>query len=123
VAEIGINRRPCAMALEIETSIADVLPSMVKESLSRLPIEKQSMFVEEFKRKAKSPGLMLALAILFPIQLFLLGKTALGVAFWLTGGGCGLWWLIEVFLAFKRTREFNGDIAKAIVRDIKIMGD
>lgn len=111
------------MALEIEPSISDVLPSMVKEALSRLPIEKQSMFVDEFNRKRRDSGIMLALAILFPIQLFLLGKTGLGIAFWLTGGGCGVWWLIEVFMAFKRTRDFNEDIAKAIVRDIKIMAD
>lgn len=109
------------MALEIETSIADALPSMVKESLSRLPPEKQGMFVEEYKRKAKSPGLMLALAILFPIQLLLLGKTGLFVAFFLTAGGLWVWWFIEIFLAMKRTREFNEDIAKTITRDLKIM--
>ena len=109
------------MALEIENSIADVLPSMVKESLSRLPPERQGMFVEEYRRKAKSPALMLVLAIFFPIQLFLLGKTGLGVAYWITFGGGGVWWLIEIFLAMKRTNDFNEDLAKIIVRDIKIM--
>jgi hypothetical protein len=109
------------MALEIESSISDVLPSMVKEALSKLPAEKQGMFVEEFKRKAKSPGLMIALAILFPIQLVLLGKTGLQIAFWVTFGGFGFWWIAEIFMAHKRAREFNEDLAKTIVRDIKIM--
>jgi hypothetical protein len=109
------------MSLEIEASIVDVLPSMVKAALSTLPPEKQGLFVEEYKRKAKSPGLMLVLAIFFPIQLFLLGKTGLALAFLLTGGGFFVWWFIEIFLARKRTREYNEDIAKAIVRDLKIM--
>jgi hypothetical protein len=64
---------------------------------------------------------MLALSILFPIQLFLLGKTGLGIGYWLTGGGCGVWYLIEIFMAFGRTRAFNEDVAKSIVRDLKIM--
>jgi hypothetical protein len=64
---------------------------------------------------------MLVLAILFPIQLFFLNKTGLGIAYWLTAGGCGIWWVIEIVLATKRTREFNDDIAKAIIRDMKIM--
>lgn len=109
------------MSLELETSIADVLPSMVKETLSRLPVEKQAMFAEEYKRKAKNPILMLVFAIFLPIQLFLLGKTGLGIAYLLTGGGCGLWYVVEIALAVKRTKDFNEDLAKTIVRDLKIM--
>ncbi len=110
------------MPLEIENSIADQLPSIVKEALSKMPPEKQSQFVEDYKRKSKSYGAMLALSILFPIQLFLLGKTGLGVAFLLTGGGCFVWWIVEIFLTNKRVREFNEDVAKAIMRDMKVMG-
>jgi len=109
------------MPLDIENSIADALPSMVKEALSKLPVEKQGLFVEEYKRKSKSGALMLVLAIFFPIQLFLLGKTGLGIAFILTGGGFFMWWFVEIFLAIKRTRDFNEDLAKSIIRDIKIM--
>jgi len=79
------------------------------------------MFVEEFSRKSKSPVLMLVLAIFFPIQLILLGKIGLQIAFWFTLGGFGIWWFIEVCLAMKRTREFNEDVAKGIIRDMKIM--
>ena len=75
------------MALEIENSISDNLPAMVKTSLSKLPPEQQGQFVEEYKRKSKGLGGMMALAILFPIQLFFLNKTGLGVVFLLTAGG------------------------------------
>jgi len=109
------------MSLEIENSIADQLPSIVKEALSKMPPEKQSQFVEEYNRKSKSFGLMLTLAIIFPIQLFLLGKTGLGVAYILTAGGCGVWWAIEIALTHKRVNEYNQDIAKSIMRDMKVM--
>jgi len=110
------------MALEIENSVADHLPSVVKEALSKMPPEKQSQFVEDYKRKSKSFGLMLALAIFFPIQLFLLGKTGLGVAYLLTAGGCGIWWIVEIFLTKGRVNSFNEDLARTLLRDMKIMG-
>ncbi len=109
------------MSLEIESSVADKLPNMVKTSLAKLSTEHQSQFVEEYKRKSKNLGVMMVLAILFPIQLFLLGKTGLGVALWLTGGGLGIWWLIEIFLTPKRVKDYNENIATTIMRDLKIM--
>ena len=65
---------------------------------------------------------MLALAIFFPIQLFLLGKTGLGVAYLLTAGGCGIWWIVEIFLTKGRVNSFNEDLARTLMRDMKIMG-
>ena len=66
------------MPLIIEPSIASTLPPMVKEALSKLPDEKQSMFVSEYKKRSKNPVLIQILAIIFPIQLFLLDKAGLG---------------------------------------------
>lgn len=109
------------MALEIEKSIADQLSSVVRESLSKMNPAEQSHFVEDYKKKSKSFGLMLVLAIFFPIQLFFLGKTGLGIAFWLTGGGCGIWWLIEIFMTKKRVNSYNDDVARSLLRDLKIM--
>lgn len=63
----------------------------------------------------------MVLAIFFPIQLFLLGKTGLGVAFILTGGGMFVWWIIEIFMTPKRVRDYNENVAATIMRDLKIM--
>jgi len=109
------------MALEIESSIADKLPNMVKTSLAKLSTEHQAQFVEEYKRKSKNFGLLMVLAIIFPIQLFLLGKVGLGIAFLLTGGGMGIWWIIEIIMTPKRVKDFNENIASTIMRDLKIM--
>ena len=40
--------------LYISASVADNLPSMVKNELAKMPAQKQEEFVEEYKRKAKS---------------------------------------------------------------------
>jgi hypothetical protein len=109
------------MPLEIEASIADRLPSLVKDALSKMPSERQSMFVEEYRRKARTPALMLILAVVFPIQLFLLGRAGLGIAFLLTAGGFAIWYVIEIFLAIPRTHRYNQDVAMGIIRDIKIL--
>ena len=43
--------------LIISPSIVKILPLMVKEALSKMPENKQLMFVEEYKRRKKSTGL------------------------------------------------------------------
>lgn len=109
------------MSLHISSSVSDALPSSVKQGLAKLSPEVQATFEEEFKRQSKSSTLMLVLAIFFPIQHFLLGRMGIGIAFLVTGGGLGFWWIIEWFMAFPRTRTYNGDLAKSLLRDIKIM--
>ena len=64
---------------------------------------------------------MVFLAIFFPIQLFLLGKTGLGIAYLITAGGLSVWWIIEWFITPKRVREYNGDIATKIITEMKMM--
>ena len=109
------------MALEITPSIAKKLPIIVKSALNNMSVEEQMMFQEEYEKKSKSTGLMVFLAIFFPIQLFILGKTGLGIAYLITVGGLWVWWIIEWFITPKRVREYNGDIATKIITEMKIM--
>ena len=64
---------------------------------------------------------MEALAILFPIQLFLLGKTGLGVAFLLTGGGFLVWWIVEWFLTPGRVRAYNESVATEVMMQMRLL--
>ena len=43
----------------------------------------------------------------FGADRFMLGETGSGVAKLLTGGGCGIWWLIDLFEITKLTRQYN----------------
>ena len=92
---------------------------LVQQSLQNLnDIEKQT-FQTEYAKQKKTKGLLIVLAIFFPIQLFILGKIGLGIAFWLTFGGFFFWWFIEIFRTSKRVDEFNDNLAINIIRTIK----
>ena len=41
------------------------------------------------------------------VDRFMLGQTGAGIGKLLTGGGCGLWWLIDLFSISKMTRNYN----------------
>lgn len=55
---------------------------------------------------------MLILAIVtgvYGVDRFMLGQTGLGIAKILTCGGCYVWWIIDMFSAMKRAKEYNMD--------------
>ncbi len=109
------------MALQISESIAKHLPPIARNAVGRMDAEQQSVFEETYKRRKRSPVLLLILAIIFPIQHFLEGKVVSGLIFWLTIGGFGVWWLLDIFMVYGRTRRYNEDLATTTVRDMKIM--
>ena len=43
----------------------------------------------------------------YGVDRFMLGQTGLGVAKLLTCGGCGIWWIIDLFLIMGATRQKN----------------
>lgn len=59
---------------------------------------------------AKDPFVVLMISIFIGglgIDRFYLGDYGLGVLKLLTGGGCGLWWFIDLFLVMNRAKEIN----------------
>lgn len=109
------------MALEIRSDVANQLPSSVKNALGRMPGDQQAVFEEEYVDKRRSAVLMLLLSILFPIHFFFEGRVGLGILYWLTLGGFGIWWFIEIVTVWGRTKRYNQDSATALLRDMKIM--
>ena len=55
----------------------------------------------------KDPTILLLIVGSCGIDRFLIGDTGLGVAKLLTGGGCGIWTIVDWFLIQGRTREQN----------------
>ena len=109
--------------LVISNSIADELPSAVRQALATLPAHQQETFEEDYRRRRKSQAIYFLIAVIFPIQHFLLGKTGLGIIFLLTFGGLWLWWVIEWFYTpFKRIPQANEELARSLVRDLKAFG-
>lgn len=108
--------------LYIDPDIAKILPSMVKATLSKMSEEKQSMFVEEYKRKKKSLGpAYFFLIICFWMPYGYLDKWGLQIVYWLTGCGCLFWAIYLLFELPGMVISYNQDVANKIVRDLKIM--
>lgn len=108
--------------LYISASVADSLPSMVKNELAKMPAQKQEEFVEEYKRKAKSVGIAyLFLIVILAMHYGYLRKWGLQVVFWLTGGGFFIWWLIDLFRLSGLVKDYNKDIATDTMRNLKAM--
>lgn len=58
----------------------------------------------------KDPTLIILLSIFlggYGVDRILIGDVGLGIAKLLTCGGCGIWWLIDLFLIMDRTKEKN----------------
>ncbi len=87
------------------------LPEMaMTEIRERLEAADDSKFDELQMLQFKNPTTLLIIAILvgsYGVDRFMLGDTTNGVIKLLTCGGCGVWWLLDIFNIKKRTQEFN----------------
>ncbi|MEA1903581.1 MAG: TM2 domain-containing protein [Actinomycetota bacterium] len=98
------------------------LPPLSVPGFQNLSEDKKALFVSEFNHRKRSMALMVALSILFPIQLFFLGKVGLGILFLLTGGGFGFWFVVEWFLTPGRVRDYNTKTANQIIASLGTPG-
>jgi hypothetical protein len=94
------------------------LPPQAFAGFEALTDEQKGLFVNRYDTAKRSMALMVGLAIVFPIQLFFLGKVLLGILFLITGGGLGVWYVVEWFLTPGRVREYNADVATEILADM-----
>jgi TM2 domain-containing membrane protein YozV len=95
------------------------LPPLAVAGYQELTPDQQAVFSAHYNSRKRNTALMLILAIFFPIQLFLLGKIGLGILFWLTAGGLGVWYVIEWFLTPGRVRDYNARVATDTLNLIK----
>ncbi len=87
------------------------LPPVAAAAYQHLNDEQKLAFNAHYNSRKRSMALMMALAILLPVQLFLLGRVLLGILFLITGGGFGVWYVIEWFLTPGRVRDYNTRVA------------
>lgn len=108
--------------LLVPASIASSLPAMVRNELAKMPAQKQEEFVEEYKRKAKSTGVAyLFLLLILSMHYGYLNKWGLQIVFWLTAGGLGFWWIIDIFRLSGLVKNHNKDVATDTMRNLKAM--
>ena len=103
------------------------LPLLVQKTIKGLDEPSQLIFEREYDRQKANFGTLLILTLLLPSSQFVAyGRWGLFVAFWAAaiftaGVGFVVWHIIEIFNIARRRREYNENLAKDIVRDIKIL--
>ena len=76
----------------------------VRNKLADVDDSKSALLVSMSLQK---PTLMLIIAIVLGWERFFLDDIGLGILKILTCYVCGIWWLVEIFTAQRRTREYN----------------
>lgn len=105
----------------IPNSVFDKLPAMVKVELVKMHATKQSLFVEEFRRKSKSVGLAYLLWFIIGLHYIYLGKLGWQLFYWITAGGLLIWTIIDLFRIPGMVNGYNKDVAMDVFRDLKII--
>lgn len=81
---------------------------MVRQQLEQSDMSDMAMSM--VTAQMKEPSLVLVLSVFvgyFGVDRFYLGDIVLGILKLLTGGICGIWWLVDLFLIMNKTREVN----------------
>jgi len=103
----------------VPQSLFDNLPAMVRNELALLPASRQSEFLEEYMRKKKSIAVAYILWFVFGLYYGYLGRWGLQMAYWVTAGGLGIWALANLFFIPGMVRNYNKDVAIAVLRDLQ----
>ena len=82
---------------------ADALP-MIRERLENLPADRE-MAVSAMEVKDPTTALLLSFLVFFGFSG--VDRIFIGVAKFLTGGGCGIWAIIDFFLIMDATKKKN----------------
>ena len=94
----------------IMTNAKSFPEASINDIRSRLSNLSQNQFNAIQGIQLKDPTMMLILSIFlgsWGVDRFLLKEIGLGVVKLLTGGGCGIWTIVDWFLIINKTREFN----------------
>jgi TM2 domain-containing membrane protein YozV len=80
---------------------------------------KKMIFNQQYQSEKKDPGTVVILAI-FSFDRFWLGDIGLGILKYMTAGGCGIWWLIDLFTAKSRCDNYNRQKANELLQVIRL---
>ncbi|MCC5944898.1 MAG: DUF4178 domain-containing protein [Bernardetiaceae bacterium] len=104
--------------LIIPFDTVEKLPFSVSNHLATLPAEAQQEFLIEYKRSERTSIVGYLLQFTFWAHYAYYEQWLLQVLFWITGGGFGLWWFIDLFRIPAINKEYNQKLADRILRRV-----
>ena len=87
--------------------------------------QQKFLFQAQYGAERKDRVLILVISVFlgaFGIDRFLVGDVGLGLLKLLTGGVCGIFWLVDIFLIMGRVDDFNRTKAHEIAMAIRMSG-
>jgi hypothetical protein len=96
------------LATKGEKFPAESIP-MIRERLESLPADRE-LAVSAMEVKDPTTALLLSLLVFFGfsgVDRIYIGDIGLGIAKFLTGGGCGIWAIIDFFLIMDAAKRKN----------------
>jgi TM2 domain-containing membrane protein YozV len=102
----------------IPPSIANISAG-VRTHLEELPQNKIDAFAADYERQAKKLPIAYILSLLLGAHYAYIGKWGMFILFWLTAGGCGIWFIIDLFRMSGIVNDYNQELAYKIIRDLK----
>ncbi len=99
--------------------MAEITPLELSEMSKSLSDTQKLIFNQQYASDKKDRGTAVILAI-FGYDRFWLGDIEMGIIKYITLGGCGIWWLIDLFTASSRTDDLNRRKARAILDGIQV---
>lgn len=97
------------------------LPFAVNAQVATLPEDLQKEFLKEYNRRSKNIIIPYVLHFFFPAHYLYLDKVLMQILFWMTFGGLGLWWLIDIFRMPGLVKKRNAEIADEVLRHVLLM--
>ena len=98
---------------------AMTVPNELRVVLERLPPEAQSMVRLEYKRRKKSKTFAYFAWFFLGWHYLYLRRVGLQIAFWLTLGGAGIWWFVDLFRVWGLVDRLNEDAARDLMVQYK----
>lgn len=85
--------------------------------------QQKLQFSSQYNSSKKDPTIAIILAVVLGtlgVDRFYVGDIGLGVLKLLTGGVCGIMWLIDIFLISGRAHDVNREKAQEVAQAVKI---
>ena len=96
-------------------------PAELAEMMRGLDDSKKMIFQAQYNSEKKDRGTSTIVA-LFNWDRIWFGDMGLGILKLITGGLCGIWWLIDLFTAGSRCDDYNRQKAQEIISALKVAG-
>jgi hypothetical protein len=103
----------------VDPKMMNRVSTMTQHMVSQLSPKQQEAFWMQFGNQSIDPGGLTLLALLGGWHFIKLDKIGILIPYLLTGGGCGIWWLVEIITAGKRGISHNDELASRLIMQVK----